>query len=318
MNKIRREQLEKVLPSTWFDNKRQRELLMLDIQPFAEYLEVSRRYQSNRLFRAYLSWLASRFDVFNLTRKQFWTLVKELFRIVHGANLPKEKFPIDTPPHNAIQDSPLASEAREFLDALLEGSAEKALSMSLEWKHTHNLDQVYLHVFQPILYETGYLWQTGRISIATEHYITASTQYAMSQYYPDLFATPKHGGLVLAAAPGEAPHEIGIRMVADVLEYKGYRTHYLGGNLPESEIVDAVIAHSPDLIALGITLPIELTALEDVIQRIKGDERTRDIPILVGGQPFNQDPSLKEKLDADAYGENLSDAVQKAGELIDD
>ena len=66
---------------------------------------------------------------------------------------------------------------------------------------------IYLWVFQRCLHEVGRLWQTNRISVAQEHFCTASTQMVMSLLYPKVFSSERKGLRMVAACVGGDLHE---------------------------------------------------------------------------------------------------------------
>jgi len=68
---------------------------------------------------------------------------------------------------------------------------------------------------------------------------------------------------------------IDVRLVKDILEAHGYDTLQTGDAF---EAIDLAVTNLPDLILMDIQLP-HMTGLE-VTRRLKGDERSRRIPII--------------------------------------
>jgi methanogenic corrinoid protein MtbC1 len=96
-----------------------------------------------------------------------------------------------------------------------------------------SIRDIYLKVFRPSLYEVGRLWQTGQITVAHENHFSAATQLIMSESYPRIYQyATKNGGVAVAACVAGELHEIGLRISADLLELEGWRTCYLGTNMP--------------------------------------------------------------------------------------
>lgn len=94
------------------------------------------------------------------------------------------------------------------------------------------MKSIYLEVLQPVQREIGNLWQTNEVSVAQEHYCTAATQLIMGRLYPYLHLAPRNGKRVVVACVGGELHEVGARMVADILEMEGWDSYYLGANTP--------------------------------------------------------------------------------------
>ena len=70
-------------------------------------------------------------------------------------------------------------------------------------------------------------------------------------------------------------NKLDARLLKDILEGRGYETLQTGDGL---EAIELALANLPDLILMDIPLP-EISGLE-VTRRLRGDERSRRIPIV--------------------------------------
>ncbi len=174
------------------------------------------------------------------------------------------------------------------------------------------LETLYLEVFQPCLREVGRLWQTGRISVAQEHLVTAATQVAMAQLYPRVFAAPRNGYTAVIVAVGGELHEVGARMVADVLELRGWNTIFVGANTPIAALVALAESEQPDVIALSSTIGAHIP---DVAAAITAVRAVSKAPILVGGRAFLEVPELWRDVGADGTAPDAVTAVELADQL---
>jgi methanogenic corrinoid protein MtbC1 len=113
-------------------------------------------------------------------------------------------------------------------------------------------------------------------------------------------------------------HELGARMVADFFEMEGWDTYYLGANTPSSDILSALEEKTPDLLGISTTITYHLEKLSRLIQAVKSSSPGQDVPILVGGRPFNIDPELWEKVGADGHAADAGAALETVGQLIKD
>ncbi|HEX8906984.1 MAG TPA: B12-binding domain-containing protein, partial [Longimicrobiaceae bacterium] len=107
-----------------------------------------------------------------------------------------------------------------YRDAVVAGNRRRAFAVvDAALAAGMDIRALYLELFQPALREVGRLWQQNRITVADEHLATAITQAAMARLYDRLFAAADDEGplLVAACADGER-HEVGLRMVCDLLE----------------------------------------------------------------------------------------------------
>ena len=213
--------------------------------------------------------------------------------------------------------APAAEEvSRDYLDALLAGDRRRAFAV-VDRGRAGGLHhrEIYLEVFQPALREVGRLWQENRITVADEHLATAITQAAMARLYDDLFAHGAGGGPVLVAACVDSErHEVGLRMICDLLELEGWDTYFLGATTPVESLVSMVEARTPQAVALSASIAPHLPRLRVTISAIRERLGERTPLIVVGGRPFLDDPALAARLGADL---TARDAVEAAGLLAE-
>lgn len=195
---------------------------------------------------------------------------------------------------------------RKDADALIAGAVNKGAS----------LPDLYLRLFEPVQQEIGRLWQTNQISVAQEHFCTAAVQRSMSQLYGTLFSGVPGRRRVVAACAGGELHEIGLRMVADLLESSGWDSLYLGANVPAESIVRTVAEAPTALVAISATITPNLRALATLIEALRGNDVTSSVPIIVGGYPFRLSNALVARIGADGWAANAAEAVRLANELV--
>ena len=213
-------------------------------------------------------------------------------------------------------EAPHHTLARDYLHALLSGERHAAsLMIRQAVAEGTPVREIYLHIFQPVQYEIGRLWQINEISVAEEHYATAVTQLVMSQLYPEIFATERTGHTLVATCVGGELHEIGVRMVADFFEMAGWDTFYLGANTPSESIIHALKQRRAEVLAISVTLTSHIEQMAQLIQAVQRSD-AQDVTILVGGYPFNRAPQLWQKLDADGYGASADEAIAVAERLV--
>jgi methanogenic corrinoid protein MtbC1 len=178
------------------------------------------------------------------------------------------------------------------------------------------LTHIYSSILPPLMREVGRLWQADEITGAHEHYCSAAIQSVLCSFYGFTFGASGASGrsLIVACVEGEQ-HELGARTVADVFELSGWRTRFLGANLPSRELVAMLKRDQrpPDLIALSVTRPERLARMASTIAAIR-DSST--IPIIVGGYLFHENPRLAEALGADGCAHDAEAAVAVADALV--
>lgn len=205
-----------------------------------------------------------------------------------------------------------------YLDAIREGDRRRAFQVVDAARDAGvDLSTIYVGVFQPALREIGRLWQQNSISVADEHLATAITQAAMARAYQSAFTwCSALGRTLIAACVDTERHEVGLRMLCDLLDLEGWHTTYLGASVPVESLVTMVQRRRPDVVALSAALTPHVPRLRtmiDEIKRVLGDARPL---IIVGGRPFLDDAALAGRVGADFTAQNAVDAVRLLGENV--
>ncbi len=214
--------------------------------------------------------------------------------------------------------APFFELASQYLSALLAADRQRASRLILDAvQHGTSIRDIYLHVFQPSQHEIGRLWQTNQASVAQEHFCTAATQMIMSQLYPYLFSAARHGRRLVATAVGGELHEIGVRMVADLLEMDGWDTYYLGANTPAASVRQAVTDRQADVLAISATLVANIGAVAELISYLRASPQPFRAKILVGGYPFNLTEDLWQRVGADGFARNAQEVSAVAARLFE-
>ena len=211
---------------------------------------------------------------------------------------------------NAAADerSTAGGQATVFVQALLGGNRSAALNVVREFSRSGTaLEQLYLDVIQPAMYEIGRLWQINRISVAREHMATAITQFVMAQLYPLISQTRERerGHVVIAGVQGEL-HQIGPLMVADLLEADGWTVEFLGSNMPHDGILNALQETGAGILGISTTMLFNLPSATQLIAETR--LRFPEAKVMVGGTAFGFSPDYWREAGADAYGGDLRSA----------
>ena len=194
-----------------------------------------------------------------------------------------------------------------FLAAVLEGDHRKCLNIAQESIPTgKDIEQFYLHIIQPVMYEIGMLWERGTISVAQEHLASAIVGRVMAS--TSMLEVPLNKFMakaVITSAPNEF-HEIGAWMISDILEHEGWNVRYLGANTPANDLLELLRSFQPRVLALSVTMPFNILNAKEIINTIKGDAELHRILIIVGGRPFNENIELWRSTGADYFAANAT------------
>ncbi|HEX6751337.1 MAG TPA: B12-binding domain-containing protein [Longimicrobium sp.] len=200
-----------------------------------------------------------------------------------------------------------------YLDAVVAGNRRRAFDV-VEAALAGGMDirSLYLEVFQPALREIGRLWQQNRITVADEHLATAITQAAMARLYDRLFAEAAgEGPLLVAACADSERHEMGLRMVCDLLELDGWDTVFLGATVPLDDLVRMVRERRPQVVALSAAIAPNVPRVGQAIRAIREAVPEGAPVIAVGGRAFAEDSELAARLGADLTARDAAEAAER-------
>lgn len=205
--------------------------------------------------------------------------------------------------------------ALRYLQTVLEGHVATAIDdvLAASSDGMTPLD-IYMKVLMPAQREIGRLWHLGDINVAEEHLVSFATQRAMAVLVHSAARASNNGKTMVAAAVAGNVHDIGLRAVSDVYQLAGWRTIFLGCDMPVQDLPTALAYFEADLLLLTATLSTQLPRARQTIRAIR-ERCERPVKILVGGAAFDEAPEVWRKVGADGYGANLGEALEVGARL---
>ncbi|MFW6075035.1 MAG: cobalamin-dependent protein [Chloroflexota bacterium] len=181
---------------------------------------------------------------------------------------------------------PPESLARQFLTHAIAGDLPGAQKVIL---HADELGlplmTTFEYVLKPALYDLGDRWEGGELSVGQEKEISAlardliaelSLRHASTEWRPE--------SIIAACVPGEY-HELGLRMVAGVLQSRGYVVHYLGPNVDAEFLIERINHRKPSAVLLTATRDEHVPAIISTVTEVREAIPPHlTPPIVVGGQ----------------------------------
>jgi MerR family transcriptional regulator, light-induced transcriptional regulator len=298
-----------------------------------EYLAQALHLESDSLWEDYTRWLKFLLLSLGLDKRdiaEHFSVMSSVLAEEPDLEIPQkvwdlldfaQKLMLDSELYQALTlkpENPYLEQAEQYKSFLLGARKHEALQYIQKLADEGiGIRNIYLDILQPVQREIGNLWHANKISVAQEHYCTGLTQLAIAQLYPRLFtASPKKHSMIATCVSGEL-HEIGLRMVTDIMELDGWDTTYLGANMPNESIVKSIAQGKADLVAISVTYPLNLHKAEQLIAQIREDASLSRVKIMVGGYPFLSDPTLWQKIGADSFATDASLAGKIAANLVE-
>lgn len=204
----------------------------------------------------------------------------------------------------------------EYTDRLLAGDDEACLAEGqARAGDLRGLHRLYVDIIEPSQYRVGDLWEGGKISVASEHLATATNSYVASTCYAPLARASTGGPRALIACTPEEMHELGPRMLADLLECDGWDVDFYGTSMPVRDLIGAIRERKPLFVGLSAALVMHLGSVKRSITAIREALGEETPPIAVGGNAFRGDSEMWRQVGADLYAADASTAVAMLREL---
>ena len=125
-------------------------------------------------------------------------------------------------------------------------------------------------IIYPFLEKIGILWQTQNITPAHEHFISNLIRQKIIVAIDGLPIPPKTSKKILLFLPEGEMHELGLLFYHFLIRKSGYRTYYLGQNVPHEDLISVYKVHQPDFMLTSITSTLTIP-VERYLERLAND-----------------------------------------------
>lgn len=156
------------------------------------------------------------------------------------------------------------------------GVVEAALAAGVE------PEDVYLTVLSPALRSIGMRWAAGEIDVSVEHRASGIAMRLIGRLGPRFVRRGRTRGAVVLGAPAGERHALPVAILADLVRLQGWDVSDLGGDVPDTSFVHAVLT-TPDVVAVGISV----TSVENLVAAAGAASALREsasgVLVVIGG-----------------------------------
>ncbi len=209
----------------------------------------------------------------------------------------------------------LAPLVDEYMERLLAGDRVACREFFREQlAQTGPVITLYHDLLWPAMERIDRLFRADRINAATESMATRINRSIADQLQLSLTRQEPNGRKILiVCAPGE-PEEVGAQMSADLFEAEGWKVHFVGGGIPNDEVMALAGQLRPDILMIYGTQPSGVPAVRQLVDQIREIGINPTMNILVSGGVFNRADSLWKEVSADLFAKNAKQAIAVASE----
>ena len=175
-----------------------------------------------------------------------------------------------------------------------------------------SIERVYHELMWPAMERVEKLYRADRINTATEHMATRINRCIADQLQLSLPTAPANGKRIVIACANDEPEELGGQMCADLFESRGWEVFYLGGGVPNDEILTLLGQLRPDMLLVFGTRPQGVPSVRQLVDMIREINVNPTMNIMVSGGVFNRADGLWKEVNADIFAKSAAEALDTA------
>lgn len=197
-----------------------------------------------------------------------------------------------------------------YMPAVLAGNRTACREIVLELaKDSYDPTTVYHDLLWPSMERVESLFRNDRINAASEHMATRINRSIADQVQLHLKPMPSNGKRILIACAEGEPEELGAQMTADLFEARGWDIYFLGGGVPNDEILNLVGQLRPEILMIFGTQPAGVPGVRQLIDLIREIGCNPTMNVMVSGGVFNRADGLWTEVSADLFATTAKDAI---------
>lgn len=174
---------------------------------------------------------------------------------------------------------PVHSHAGPLLERLIAFDAQGAAAIANQ-VDAHSPGTQVTDLYMPMLTELGATWERGETTIAQEHFTSGFVRERLLRLMERV--AQDEGPLATLLTPPGEKHELGLLGLAIRIAEMGWRTDWLGPELPLSELGSYCMEKQPQLICVSLIRQRPYDELDRLVRRMR-DTVPQEIRVAVGG-----------------------------------
>ncbi len=198
----------------------------------------------------------------------------------------------------------------QYMTPLLAGNRKACRRMVYDHMATaSDPTTTYHELLWPAMERVEKLFSGDKINAASESMATRINRSLADQIQLRLSAKEPNGKrIVITCAPDE-PEELGAQMTADLFEASGWDVYFVGGGIPNDEILSLAGQLRPDILLIFGTKPTGVPGVRQLIDLIREICVNPTMNIMVSGGVFSRADGLWKEVNADLFAKSAKHAI---------
>ena len=200
-----------------------------------------------------------------------------------------------------------------YLEKLLQGDrvgCRNILGEALQTGTPANI--IYTDLLWSVIVAVERSYREHQIDIITEHMATRINRKLVDQLQSKLPRREPRGLKMIITCGDDEPEELGAQMCADLFESDGWEVKFLGGSVPNDEIMEMIANFQPDMVFIYGTKPSGAPNVRKLIDTVKDVGACPGVRFMLSGGLFNRAEGLWAEIGADLFAPTAKEALKVA------
>lgn len=200
-----------------------------------------------------------------------------------------------------------------YLENLLEGKRQGCQTLVWEALERGNRpDSLYYDLLWPAMEQVDRLYRDDNINTAVEHMATRINRHLADQIQRDLERRQPNGKRLLITCANAENEELGAQMCTDLFEAAGWDVYFVGGGVPNDEVLSLVGKLRPHVMLVYGMAPKDVPGTRALIDLIRDVGANPTMNIMLSGGVFNRAEDLWKEINADLFAPTAKEALAVA------
>ena len=198
---------------------------------------------------------------------------------------------------------------QQLFKKLTDGNIEECIKIYKNYVEIFNIGDFFDKILRPVMVKIGKDWETGKLTIATEHVASNIAQTLVKIIMEQSSGTGNKKKVMICVPVGEE-HHIGCDVLETYLTIKGFKVFNMGTSIPTESIMEFINMKKPNIVLISITIQDNILAGQRLAKKIRGQSK---IPILVGGyaMQIENTPKFEGNVIGDTNLEDIPKILRK-------
>ena len=151
---------------------------------------------------------------------------------------------------------------QQLFKKLTEGNLEECVKIYKSYVEIFNIPDFFDKILRPVMTKVGSDWESGKLSIATEH-VASNVAQTLVKIIMEQVSVAGNKKKILLCVPVGEEHHMGCDVLETYLTIKGFKVFNMGTSIPTDSIIEFIDMEKPDIVLISITIQDNVSLVKD-------------------------------------------------------